>query len=199
MRKVIICIVSFIAIIHIYNTFIYNLPDNPYKEKHSKYSDFYMLPLFEQNWTLFAPTPVKTNNTINVRYADSEEQLKNAKWTNLTKYYQSDFRHRYLHKSFYKNTIITQLESDVLEAIELKNEKIISYEEQKKDKKVNDLYKFVYKELAKNSVDPKFMQIAYEIEYFPEVGDKKSKNEIRIEKLPIYATKDWSKYSENDK
>lgn len=198
MKKLIICIISIIAIIHSANTIMYNLPENPYQEKHSKYSNYYMMPLFEQNWNLFAPTPVITNNYINVRYADSEEELEKSKWTNLTKYYQSDFRHRYLHTSFYKNTVITQLESDILEAIELKNDKKISKKMLKNDKNVKDLYKFVYRELAKNSVNPNYMEITYEIEYLPAVGDKKSKSEIRVEKLPIYETKDWSKYSEND-
>ncbi|WP_420918367.1 DUF5819 family protein, partial [Staphylococcus succinus] len=52
--------------------------------------------LFEQNWTLFAPTPINTNNYLNVRFGDTKKELVNSKWTNLTKYYQTDFRKRYL-------------------------------------------------------------------------------------------------------
>ncbi|RIN30496.1 DNA-directed RNA polymerase subunit beta, partial [Staphylococcus succinus] len=58
MKKILICFISVIAIIHSLNTVIYNLPTNPTQEKYNKYTNFYMTILFEQNWTLFAPTPI---------------------------------------------------------------------------------------------------------------------------------------------
>ncbi|MEB8209481.1 DUF5819 family protein [Staphylococcus succinus] len=200
MKKILICFISVIAIIHSLNTVIYNLPTNPTQEKYNKYTNFYMTILFEQNWTLFAPTPINTNNYLNVRFGDTKKELVNSKWTNLTKYYQTDFRKRYLHTSFYKNTVITQLESDVLENMKLRNDKKFSNKELKKDQNVKSLYRYVYEELKKKSLNPKYLEISYEIEYLPNFKDRNRVNkEIRIEKLPVYDTREWSEKSETNK
>lgn len=191
LKKIIISIIAVLALVHSINTIIYNLPSNPVQQSHTKFINFYMQPLFEQTWTLFAPLPINTNNTLNVRYGNNRYELIDDGWKNLTKYYQADFRKHYLHKNFYKNTIVTQMESDILELIDLKNTGKISDKELKNDEKIKALYNFVLKELNNNSIYPKYMQLSYEIEYLPPFENRNTKKrEFQVEKSPITNTRE---------
>ena len=53
--------------VHLSATFFYNAPTNPVSQRYSKQIQWWMEPLFTQNWRLFAPNPISENVTVQAR------------------------------------------------------------------------------------------------------------------------------------
>jgi hypothetical protein len=53
--------------VHLSATFFYNAPTNPVSQRYSKQIQWWMNPLFNQNWQLFAPNPISENVTVQAR------------------------------------------------------------------------------------------------------------------------------------
>ncbi|MGH0951312.1 DUF5819 family protein [Bacillus mycoides] len=77
-----IILIAFLFIIHFTFTLLYNFPLNPISNKYNNSIQHYMNPLFRQNWKLFAPNPVSTNNTLYIRgeYKNENGEFKKTSW-----------------------------------------------------------------------------------------------------------------------
>src|SRR5258708_632570 len=53
--------------IHLAATFLYNAPSNPVSQRYAKQVQWWMEPLFNQNWRLFAPNPISENVSVQAR------------------------------------------------------------------------------------------------------------------------------------
>jgi hypothetical protein len=53
--------------VHLAATFLYNAPANPVSQRYAKQVQWWMDPLFTQNWRLFAPNPISENVTVQAR------------------------------------------------------------------------------------------------------------------------------------
>lgn len=53
--------------VHLSATFFYNAPTNPVSQRYSTQIQWWMNPLFNQNWQLFAPNPISENVTVQAR------------------------------------------------------------------------------------------------------------------------------------
>ncbi|WP_107839838.1 DUF5819 family protein [Metasolibacillus meyeri] len=74
-------------IFHFTVTLIYNTPSNPIKAKYNQQINFYMEPLFTQNWKLFAPTPVSTNSQFYVKAKiQSADGVTTTGWLDMLDY-----------------------------------------------------------------------------------------------------------------
>jgi hypothetical protein len=52
---------------HLAATFLYNAPLNPVSQRYAKQVNWWMEPLFDQNWRLFAPNPISVNVSVEAR------------------------------------------------------------------------------------------------------------------------------------
>lgn len=52
---------------HLSATFFYNAPTNPVSQRYSSQIQWWMDPLFTQNWRLFAPNPISENVNVQAR------------------------------------------------------------------------------------------------------------------------------------
>ena len=52
---------------HLGTIFLYNAPTNAISQRYQSVINGYVNPEFEQNWLLFAPNPIDTNNAVEVR------------------------------------------------------------------------------------------------------------------------------------
>ncbi|HEV2634977.1 MAG TPA: DUF5819 family protein [Actinocrinis sp.] len=53
--------------VHLLMTFLYNAPPNPVSSRYAAQIDWWMSPLFYQDWHLFAPEPSTSNVDVQVR------------------------------------------------------------------------------------------------------------------------------------
>lgn len=56
-----------VVAVHLTATFLYNAPLNPVSQRYAKQVNWWMQPLFNQNWRLFAPNPLSENIEIDAR------------------------------------------------------------------------------------------------------------------------------------
>lgn len=88
-------ILIFILVFHFCMTLIYNAPDNPITYYYDGMIQTYMAPIFIQNWRLFAPNPISTNNYLWVRgyseRSDGEESF--TEWVNVSTPLVEEFHH----------------------------------------------------------------------------------------------------------
>lgn len=87
MAKGLAFFVTGLLAIHIVVTFLFNAPSNPVKETLRGEIAGYMLPVFDQNWSLFAPNPINSEDTllIRARIADPEGgDDRITEWVNAT-------------------------------------------------------------------------------------------------------------------
>lgn len=65
---------------------MYNAPANPISYNYNQVLQSYMNPIFKQNWRLFAPNPVSTDNKILVKgyYHDSRNVEKESEWIDVS-------------------------------------------------------------------------------------------------------------------
>lgn len=68
---------------HLSATFLYNAPANPVSQRYAKQVDGWMVPLFQQNWRLFAPDPMSQNVTVLAR-ARLRPDGRVTGWVDLT-------------------------------------------------------------------------------------------------------------------
>ena len=59
--------VGAVAAVHLSATFLYNAPANPVSQRYAPQVDWWMNPLFAQNWRLFAPNPISENVAVQAR------------------------------------------------------------------------------------------------------------------------------------
>ncbi|SDY46103.1 DUF5819 family protein [Thermoactinomyces sp. DSM 45892] len=73
-------------VVHFALTALYVSPSNPLKVKYSQVVNGYMEPLFTQNWKLFAPDPVTSDNTfyVRVKIKETDGQEKITGWFDIT-------------------------------------------------------------------------------------------------------------------
>lgn len=69
--------------IHLAATFFYNAPTNPVSQRYAKQIDWWMNPLFTQNWRLFAPDPISENVTVQARASIGPDGFVTG-WFDLT-------------------------------------------------------------------------------------------------------------------
>lgn len=173
MKKNLLMFLTIIVSIHCLLTICYNLPTNPFSKKHENIIHSYMNPLFSQTWTLFAPNPVSSNNNLQVQFYTAENK---SKWFDISSYYQKYSRKYYLHPYTYKNSILTQLESDIISDIDKVNKKKKGNSENKKfydeNIRVKKLYNFINEELEDQGIKPDKIQLKYETEVFPSYASK---------------------------
>lgn len=67
--------------LHFAATFLWNAPTNPIKESVASDVDAYMRPFFEQNWSLFAPNPINSEDELYVRAQVADIQTGNLEIT----------------------------------------------------------------------------------------------------------------------
>jgi hypothetical protein len=68
---------------HLLATFLYNAPANPVSQRYAKPVGWWMDPLFQQNWRLFAPNPVSANLAVQARASRSGDGRVTA-WFDLS-------------------------------------------------------------------------------------------------------------------
>ncbi|GGM49029.1 hypothetical protein GCM10012275_19930 [Longimycelium tulufanense] len=75
-----------ILLIHFGMTVLYNTPTNPVKKTFDPAVRAYMVPVFEQNWLLFAPDPIVDNHAIEVRarLRTAEGPAGTTAWQDIT-------------------------------------------------------------------------------------------------------------------
>ncbi|GAA1907793.1 hypothetical protein GCM10009716_17170 [Streptomyces sodiiphilus] len=81
---IVLCLAT--ALIHLLLVFLHVAPPNVLSQRYSQQVNAWVLPLFEQNWRLFAPNPESVNHQISVRTrstaADGATQV--SAWFDLT-------------------------------------------------------------------------------------------------------------------
>lgn len=69
--------------VHLSATFFYNAPANPVSQRYAKQIQWWMDPLFTQNWRLFAPNPISENVTVQGRASLSPDG-RVTEWVDLS-------------------------------------------------------------------------------------------------------------------
>ncbi|UOX98879.1 DUF5819 family protein (plasmid) [Bacillus cereus] len=79
-------LLSAIFIVHFTITFFYNAPETPIKQMYFSQINNYMNPLFKQNWRLFAPNPISSNQHLWTRGEIINEQGEKSftDWVNVS-------------------------------------------------------------------------------------------------------------------
>ncbi|HDH4813243.1 TPA: hypothetical protein PI326_002583 [Staphylococcus aureus] len=177
-KKIFLLLLSILISVHCFFTVIYNLPVNPFSKKHERIINGYMDPLFVQTWTLFAPDPVSVNNNLFLKYWS--DNGKESKWINLSKYYQKQSRKYYLHPYSYKNSILTQLEDDIVSDIKKVNDLKKGNSKNVKffyeNEKIRNLYVFILEELKSKNINADRIQLLYQTEIF---SDYAKNNDVK--------------------
>lgn len=75
--------VAAVAIVHLAATFLYNAPANPVSQRYTRSVNWWMEPLFSQNWRLFAPNPISENLRIEAR-ASLDPDGRATGWVDLS-------------------------------------------------------------------------------------------------------------------
>jgi hypothetical protein len=75
--------VSAVVLVHLTATFLYNAPANPVSQRYARSVNWWMEPLFSQNWRLFAPNPISENVEIDAR-ASLDPDGRLTGWVNLS-------------------------------------------------------------------------------------------------------------------
>ena len=69
--------------VHLSATFLYNAPSNPVSQRYAKQIQWWMEPLFTQNWRLFAPNPISENVSVQARASLSPDGSV-TEWVDLS-------------------------------------------------------------------------------------------------------------------
>ena len=75
--------VTAVVVVHLAATFLYNAPANPVSQRYTKQVNWWMQPLFSQNWRLFAPNPISENVEVDAR-ASVVPDGRTTGWVNLS-------------------------------------------------------------------------------------------------------------------
>ncbi|MEW9502416.1 DUF5819 family protein [Jeotgalibacillus marinus] len=86
-KKVVGGFLCLLFVIHFSVTAVHNTHANPLQVKYNKQLSFYIDPLFTQNWRLFAPTPMTSNNYFYVKAKlDNGNESRTTDWIDLVQY-----------------------------------------------------------------------------------------------------------------
>ncbi len=167
-------------------TIAYNLPMTPFKQKLEPFISSYINPLFQQTWTLFAPTPANTKNNLQVKIYFEEEGLeKVSDWISITDIFNKQARKSYSHPYHNFSGTLIQMEALTLgPAISLENETIESPEFPNnmfnEYPYLETLYQFANVIVKQKYENAHSIQLRYSIEYFPEYGTKERLRNMNI-------------------
>ncbi|KGP74688.1 DUF5819 family protein [Pontibacillus yanchengensis] len=166
-----VCISCF-CVFHISAVLLYNLPINPMNFKMAPVINSYVGPIFKQNWHLFAPDPVSTNNYVLARASFQEEnQTKHTEWINISKTYTSGLQKNRFNQNRPKLSALRTSQREMIKKLN-DNEDFFEEKNVEKDIHLNMLYNIVEKELTQlaDKKDIHELEIKFVIEEFPEYG-----------------------------
>jgi hypothetical protein len=91
---VVLCLAT--ALVHVLLVFLHVAPQNPLSQQYSRQVNAWVLPLFEQNWRLFAPDPESVNRQISARtmHTAPDGNVQVSDWFDLTGVDNSAVRHQ---------------------------------------------------------------------------------------------------------
>jgi len=91
---VVLCLAT--ALVHVLLVFLHVAPPNPLSQQYSRQVNAWVLPLFEQNWRLFAPDPESVNRQISARtmHTAPDGSVEVSDWFDLTGVDNSAVRHQ---------------------------------------------------------------------------------------------------------
>ena len=72
-----------VVLVHLTATFLYNAPANPVSQRYQTSVNWWMEPLFRQNWQLFAPNPISENIEVDAR-ASLDPDGRLTGWVNFS-------------------------------------------------------------------------------------------------------------------
>ncbi|MFK4224712.1 DUF5819 family protein [Streptomyces sp. NPDC019890] len=83
------------ALVHVLLVFLHVAPPNSVSRQYSRQVDAWVLPLFEQNWRLFAPDPESVNRRFSVRtkHTGPAGTVQVSDWFELTAIDKSAVKH----------------------------------------------------------------------------------------------------------
>jgi len=89
----VLCIATSLA--HVFLVFLHVAPSNSISKRYTEKIDAWVLPLFEQNWQLFAPNPESVNQQISARTARTSKDGTSevSGWVDLSAMDTSAVRH----------------------------------------------------------------------------------------------------------
>ncbi|WP_258728642.1 DUF5819 family protein [Bacillus atrophaeus] len=182
--NILVFMLSLIVILHTIMMVMYNLPLNPVNFKHEKLISSYMNPLFTQNWQLFAPDPVSTNNNIICRgtFTNNKGQKEHTEWIDITESYNLDIK----NNLFSPNRLMkTALSGAVFEI-----QPYLKSTDKKKHKQiVENEYTQIISNIAVEKIEKskkvklESLDIKLSIESFPEYG-KNGKSKYNVMEFP---------------
>ncbi|WP_214808607.1 MULTISPECIES: DUF5819 family protein [unclassified Exiguobacterium] len=186
-KSIALSLILIFTLFHCVITFAYNMPINPISHKSAKIINNYMEPLFSQNWHLFAPNPVSTNNCVIVKgtYFDEKGNKKETGWLNLTEKYINTYQvNRFDPKRPHLSAIRTA-EGEITPQLMDNPDYFKNKDKLSKDVNVNILKNIALKEMSSDFDISKFksLEIKISIESFPEFG-KKEKSKFAYLLLP---------------
>jgi len=102
---VVLCLAT--ALVHVLLVFLHVAPPNPLSQQYSRQINAWVLPLFEQNWRLFAPDPESVNRRILARTAHTtrDGDVRVSGWFDLTAVDNSAVRHHVFPSHSAQNTL----------------------------------------------------------------------------------------------
>jgi hypothetical protein len=86
-RSFLIVAVGLVFAAHFALTTLYDLPHNPISARYRALTQAYVLPLFSQNWSFFAPTPPNRDDFLIARYRlapDRHGVVRYSSWVSLS-------------------------------------------------------------------------------------------------------------------
>ncbi|PGT73591.1 hypothetical protein COD86_09790 [Bacillus cereus] len=186
--SLIIILIAFIFILHFTFTLLYNFPLNPISNKYNDSIQHYMSPLFKQNWKLFAPDPVSTNNILYIRgeYKDKNEEFKKTEWIDASTPFNTIIHNNRLTPLRLVNSTKSSIIAEILN-------KIDSDKDYLEKLKVNEAEDFIvlnrFSSNVLNEIHPnyKFLNVEKKIvvNLFPEYGKGKETEKNYEVNLPI--------------
>ncbi|MFF7641877.1 DUF5819 family protein [Streptomyces canus] len=74
------------TLVHVLLVFLHVAPPNPLSRQYSRQINAWVLPLFEQNWRLFAPDPESVNRQISARtlHTTPDGRVRTSGWFDLS-------------------------------------------------------------------------------------------------------------------
>ncbi|ANS63061.1 hypothetical protein SLINC_0837 [Streptomyces lincolnensis] len=95
------------ALVHVLLVFLHVAPPNPVSQQYSRQVNAWVLPLFEQNWRLFAPDPESVNRQISARtmHTAPDGSVQVSNWFDLTAVDNSAVKHNAFPSHTAQNTL----------------------------------------------------------------------------------------------
>lgn len=81
-----------LVVVHLGLVFLSVAPSNTVSKKYAQQVDDWIYPWFEQNWSMFAPNPTSSNETIEVRVRNGDNGVPSP-WIDLTAADYAEIRH----------------------------------------------------------------------------------------------------------